>query len=108
MRLVLALVTSGCDARSRWRIVVFAGNACGHGSQAPAVLQHRDHRESGFGALVTAAPAAGEAVAAPAGPLVDQRNLDVVVAEEPGDAHSHAGEPSVVAGNRGRAHAGVR
>jgi hypothetical protein len=37
------------------------------------VLQHGDHRESGFGAPVTAAPGAGEAVAAPAGSLVEQR-----------------------------------
>jgi hypothetical protein len=39
--------------------------------EAAAVLQHGDHRESGFGALITAAPDAGKAVAAPAGSLVD-------------------------------------
>lgn len=72
-----------------------------------ALLQHGDHRERRFGTLVTAASSAGKAVAASAGSFVEQRNLGVVVAEEPCDAHLHAREPLVVAGNRRGAHARV-
>src|SRR6185312_12592686 len=80
---------------------------CRPGGRAAAVLQHSDHRERRFGALVTAAPGAGEPVAAPSGPLVEQRHLGVVIAEEPREAHPHAREPPVVTGDRGSAHAGV-
>src|SRR3984893_5508808 len=85
------------DAGSSWPRV-------GH---AMALLKHGDHGERRFCALVTAASGTGEAVAATAGPFVEQRHLGVVVAEKPCDAHLHAREPLVIAGNRPRAVASV-
>jgi hypothetical protein len=71
------------------------------------VLQYGDPRESRPGALVAAAPGGSEAVGAPAGSLAEQWHPGVVVAEEPGDAHPHPCQPSVVTGDDGRAQAGV-
>src|ERR1700730_16480230 len=85
-----------------------AGSPRPRGGHAMALLQRGDHGERRFGALVTAASGTGEAVAATAGPFVEQRQLGVVVAETPCDAPLPAREPLVIAGDRRRAHARVR
>src|SRR5260370_41420508 len=74
-----------------------AGSSWPRGGHAVALLQHGDHGERRFCALVTAASGTGEAVAAAAGSFVEQRHLGVVVAEEPCDTHLHAREPLVIA-----------
>ncbi|HEY6309996.1 MAG TPA: helix-turn-helix transcriptional regulator [Streptosporangiaceae bacterium] len=78
------------------------------GGQAAAMLQHGDHRERRLCALVTAATGGAQTVAAAASSLIEQRNLGIVITEEPRHAHFHAREPTAVAGDRRRAHACVR
>jgi hypothetical protein len=72
------------------------------------LLEHGDHRERRLRALVTAAIRGAEIVAAATRPLIEERNLGVVITEEPRHAHLHAREPAAIAGHRRRAHAGVR
>jgi len=72
------------------------------------LLEHGDHRERRLRALVTAAIRGAEIVAAATRSLVEERNLGVVITEEPRHAHFHARQPTAVAGHRRRAHAGVR
>ncbi len=68
----------------------------GTADQAAAVLHHGDHRQCRFRALVAIAAGGAEAVAAAAGPLVEQRNLGIVVAEEPRHAHARRRPASCV------------
>ena len=72
------------------------------------MLQHRDHRQRRLRPLVAIAAVDAQAVAAAAGPLVQHRDLGVVVAEEPRHAQADAVQPARVAGHRRRAGARVR
>ena len=75
--------------------------------QADTELEHGDHRQGGLGPLIATAAIAAQAIASAAGPLVEERDLRIVVAEEPRHAHLHSSKPATVTCDCRGAHARI-